>query len=326
MNQREIAKRLQVSQTTVSLVLKDPESRKVSKETRERIIEELRKTSYRRHAVPALRKIYFVSTSGSVYQRQLFLDGVFQFAEEFGITVELKSMEMLLNRKTQGNYGLERCGCVLHGVFPEADIRQLTAALPVCHLNPPPETYLCDSIAGDSRESVKMALQRLAAQGCEQPVFWGLPHFQTNESGIYFQHKLEAFRALYPEFCAGSAAEHLILVKTGSSDYGTLLKLSRQALLEYPGAAAFIAAGYAHAKILFDAALHLERPCRIVSCGYSEYAELGIPLFDYITCDLVKMGKIAAAQLLKRAEWPDAPVCSLRCCPELFPWKPVSGA
>lgn len=316
MNQRELAEQLQVSQTAVSLVLNDPSTLKIAAETRERILDALRETQYRKHhKVLALKKIYFVSNSASIYQKQRFLDGVFQFAEPLGISVELKSVDFLLSRKNRRYDGI---GCILHGNCLPEQILEMRSRMPVCHLNPPPEPYLCDSVSGDSRESVRRSILHFLAGGAEPFALWGFPDFQTNESGIYFQHKVEAFRALFPELTGEDAGAHLILVPSATRDYEELVRLACGSLKENPGFQAFLATSYIHARILYDAAIRRQKRCRILSCGYLEYKEDSSPLIDYITCDLVKMGRVAAAQLLKRAECPELPVCALLCCPELI--------
>jgi len=316
MNQRELAGKLNVSQTAVSLVLNDPESPKIAEDTRKKILNAFHSTQYRkRQKVLAIRKICFISNSTSGYQRQLFLDGVFQFAEEFGLTVELKSIENMLLRKEKPHDG---SGCILHGTFSKEQILELRKRMPVCHLNPPPDPYLCDSVSGDSRESVRRSILYFQERGTADFVLWGFPGFQTNESRVYFQLKVEAFRALLPEMTGKNAEEHLILVPSSSRNYEELVLLAKESLNAHPENSAFLATSYVHARILYDAAVRLQRTCRIISCGYSEYEEAGTPMMDYITCDLVKMGKSAAAQLLKRAECPDAPVCALLCCSELF--------
>ncbi len=316
MNQRELAKKLNVSQTTLSLVLNDPETPKVARSTRTKILDAFQSVQYRRkQKISAVRKICFVSNSSSGYQKQQFLDGVFQYAEEMDIAVELKSIEGLLLHKSKRYDGT---GVILHGHYSVEEISKLQELMPVCHLNPPPSPYLCDSVSGDSKESVRKSILYFQERGIADFALWGFPDFQTNESDIYFRNKIEAFRALYFDMTGKDTEKHLILVSSTGSDYEELVRLTLQSLSGRPDCSAFIATSYIHARILYDAAIRAKRNCRIISCGYSEYVEPGMPLFDYITCDLVKMGKTAAVELLKRAECADAPVCSLFCCPELF--------
>ncbi len=173
---RKIAKELDVSHTTVSLVLNGPDTNHVSKEKREKILDYVRKVGYR---IPVKKKetgnIGFLIGPhfdiSNPYHHRFFV-GIEEASIKSGKNVILEtwrdsSSPLFRNNKVDGVI-------VAEDKLSEEEIKQIQKYVPVVLLNWSTEAVICDMVVPDNTGGVREAFAYLYKLGHRRVGFFGL--------------------------------------------------------------------------------------------------------------------------------------------------------
>ncbi len=171
MNQQEIADRLGISQSTVSLVLKDPGTARVSEKTKNAIIRYLKKFQY---MSPAGKKrnwnIGYVSDVFQDLHQDFFQDSLRGIEEEaarqhYNLIMEcFRGRELNLVRNSKVDGLIIRSG-------KACEFLQQKTALPMVLLNCASPVTRCDSVMPDNRSGMHKIAQYLSDCGRSKVAF-----------------------------------------------------------------------------------------------------------------------------------------------------------
>lgn len=198
MNQREIANELGISQTTVSMVLNNPNTEKVSKEKREQILRLLNTSKYmplsrtgKTGNIGYLCPVLTVGEYNNFYER--FITGIEKKAKSngYGLITERYNQDetFLLCGKFDG--------AIIEGFVLDNVVKQLSGKIPLVVLNNAlslSNEMRCDSVLADNAGGVEIALNYLKKMGHSRIAYFaiGIPDDAT--TNINYWQRLNAFR------------------------------------------------------------------------------------------------------------------------------------
>lgn len=193
-SQREIAEKLQVSQAAVSIVLNNPETRRVASSTREKILRYCQKTGYRLSSKRMNDSYAIVCDIASkatkpVYMR--LIQGVQEAAHRAHKSVVVESPEVndhFFNR-------IQRLdGVIVAEPLKSADIRKISRILPTVTLNNHyDELNLC-SVVSDNRGGLRQAVRYLHERGHRRLTFLGYEPANPQHRSPRFYERSSGFR------------------------------------------------------------------------------------------------------------------------------------
>ena len=313
MNQTEIAKKLGISQSAVSLVLNDPATARVSEEKKTRIIHYLRSN---RNLNSAGRKrtwnIGYVTDPLQNLRQDFFQESLRGIEEEtagnhYNLMLECfhgKELSLLRRGKVDGLIIRSGPACG----YLESD----GCPLPVVLLNCAMESPFCDTVMPDNRGGLFKIVRFLAGKGCRKAAFLGSRPDYSPYSCNYRERK-DGFL----EACAVCGVDPMVAeieLPVGCPDRLDLLErvLNRWKKLGNPPQA-IVAVNHFYAVI----AQRLW-PEILVVAGDNKmekgFENPGIPM---LVQDAACMGKLAAELLMKRIADPARKKIRINCDVEL---------
>ncbi len=175
MNQMEIARKLKISQTTVSLVLNNPSTIKVSREKRQKIMDMMRDTSYLLKASRGKTwNIGYIlgsdmNVENNFYNR--FFLGIQKSSMEAGYHVivdneNICNSRLITNRKVDG--------IILADKLSTDVFKDLAREIPLILLNYSPLETLCDTVVPDNQGGIIKAFNHLIELGHCRIAFLGI--------------------------------------------------------------------------------------------------------------------------------------------------------
>jgi DNA-binding LacI/PurR family transcriptional regulator len=161
MNQRQIATTLGVSQTTVSLVLNNPKTEKISQEKRDLILNFLEKNNY--SSLPHNGKTKNIgyllpaSTNSGSHQRfyDRFIMGIEAASSKAGYNVIVEKYKedkilVIPHKKVDG--------IILEGSIALDNLKKITCQLPTVILNYSVHEPICDMVYPDNSGGIELAV------------------------------------------------------------------------------------------------------------------------------------------------------------------------
>ncbi|MCM8785847.1 MAG: LacI family transcriptional regulator [Candidatus Omnitrophica bacterium] len=172
-NQKEIAKRVGVSQTTVSFVLNNKKEVKISPETRKKIIEVAEEIGYRKFYIPVeegfktgnIGYIFpFKSSLQDPYYHR-FYSGVLEGVEDKNLNLilyKLKNCEEILYRIDI----LKKVdGLIIEEKINDEIVEKIKDKIPIVLLNHKTEKISCDCVMPDNKGGIIKAIEYLFRKG-----------------------------------------------------------------------------------------------------------------------------------------------------------------
>ncbi len=305
MTQEEIAKKLGVSQSSVSHVLRDPATNRVSKDVKEKIIGLLKSPagSGRHYRRPTWNLGYLVDSLQNLNHSfyALALAGIEQQAadEYYNVIVESyrsKEIRMLSERRVDG--------VIVRSGLAWETLRKKDNELPIVLLNCSQPILNCDMVMPDNRGGMFKALEYLSQHGCRKPLFVGAQPDYSVYSCNYAERRdgfLEAARVY------GMETSEICIAGAVSPESMEAIKRQLEAL-DHPFDA-IVAVNHLYAVLA-----HSIFPNHSVIAGdnkkFPDYSDEGIAVLEM---DVLAMGKIAAEMLLKRLHSPKRPFVRINC-------------
>ena len=258
--QKTIAEHVGVSQTSVSLVLNDPDTPRVARQTKERIFEYLRRHSPENWGSPSSRNLAFVAQSDALISHlyDFYYGGVFRAAEqtarEFGRQVFYKTYagpeELRAIAADPGTAGL------IHVNYIEAELlRELQRKLPVVAINSI-HTLECDVVKTDLRSGARDEVHYLRRHGHERIAFVGRKNKLGEKPG-----QGEPLNERFSGYCEGLFAEDQPV------RWGYVGMIDEKAGTLYPEEP--------HAREALEALLNLPQPPTAI-VAFNDYIALGL--------------------------------------------------
>ena len=329
MNQREIAKAMGVSQSTVSLVMSDHGTHHVSTEMRLRIMDFAGKVNYHvRPQVQALKHVVMLingipDLSDSYYQA--YQQGVEAQAAAHDIELSIKShrgdIEQTLDRMPQ------KSGLILQQFFQEKDISQASARFPTMLLNymPPLDTPPCDLVIPDFQSMMRLALGHLKERGHRRICFWALQPKGGVNASWHLRETVNAFISSMRNLDLdgeGSIILPVAVERTREEIRREFVKtLEANLKLERPFTA-FISHGYIYALEMPGAAASLgvkiPEKIAVIGCDNVEASAYSNPPLTCANYDRHEMGRQAIDALILRAQDRSRPPKTILCPPTLI--------
>jgi LacI family transcriptional regulator len=322
--QSDIAKALGISQTAVSLVFNNPQTKAVSAEKKDEILRLgrrsqkpgiLRGTQNVGYIIPAANR----ESSSSYYHR--FFVSVQEAARAAGrnVIVEMTNTSLppwLLWRKV--------AGVIIQAHLPEAEIRKCAEYCPIILLNQSFEELFCDVVMPDNREGMRKAFSYLVQNGHQRIALFGLSIAGRN---VHFDERVEGYRLALKKHELPLRSEYLCLPQAVEFTADEIHQFAREVLnswitlAEPPTAAICINDDYAAALVQAALALGMRIPGDLSVVGYSnfEICTQIIPALTSVNQPMKDMGAACVELLLSRIK-AGAPMASRKVvlAPELI--------
>lgn len=323
MNQREIANKLGVSQTTVSMVLNNPNTDKISREKREQILNFLQSSKYMPltrtgktgnigYLCPAVvEKMY-----NSFYDR--FITGIEKTAKGggYGLVIErYKKDEALL---PCGKFD----GAIVEGEFSTSMVRQILDSIPMVVLNKASSMEVqCDSVFPDNAGGVEIALNYLKKMGHSRIAYFAIGIPDDAIDNINYWQRLDTFRNmcwnwhfdLRDGYIQLPKGERMMVAATEHKIRETLIYWSK--LPAPPTAVLCCNDEYALWMIRQASQLGIKIPGTLSIIGSDNITpgEFSFPALTTIDHNAEEMGRLAAEALIKRIQHPERPPLKMSC-------------
>lgn len=324
MTQAEIARELGVSQSAVSLVLKNPDTSRVSKENRSRIINYLRSVNYRgfQESCRGMKRIiHFINgvLSHEPFYKE-YQHGVIEQAAAFNIDVVVKNYV----GKMSANYlDKESSGFILQGNLTDEEINIFASKRPTVLLNSYSERHICDIANPDNFATVRMAAEYLFEKGHRRIGFWLMCRStEGNLGNMHFFERLHGYKMMMAVL---GLKEHLFMYQINDCTLDEVARQAGQTLLENREAAepvtAFITAGYVYGlemiKTAFSLGIKIPDEAAVISIDDVPAAEYSQPPMTCIRQNRDEMGRLAVDLLVQRAISPERGFKRVGCSPTL---------
>ena len=322
MNQREIANELGVSQTTVSMVLNNPNTEKVSKEKREQILRLLNTSKYMPlsrsgktgnigYLCPAVtEKMY-----NSFYDR--FITGIEKAAKADGYSLVIekhKKDEIMLHC---GKFD----GAILEGYSFASMLSGLRKDIPLVILNSASSADApCDSVLPDNAGGVEIALNYLKKMGHSRIAYFAIGIPDESNDMNYWQ-RLNAFRSLCWTLRLDVKEGYIQLPKCEPATLAATERKIRDTLIYWsklpapPTAVLCCNDEYALWMIRQASQLGMKIPeaLSIIGSDNITSGELSFPALTTIDHNAEEMGRLSAEALIRRIQNPDRPPLKMSC-------------
>ena len=325
MNQRDIARKLGVSQTTVSLVLKNPATEKVSKDKREAILSFSRENGYSpARADGRTGNIGHlidnrIDLNNPFYQR--FFCGIQQAAAAAGMNVIVENgagadTRLLSPRKVDG--------LIIERDINEDQLHTLTTVLPGVLLNVPVNKMPCDTVTADNHGGVREAVKHLVCAGFKRVAFF-VPRLDGVPPGLNERERIDGFHNACREFNLDVPEAYVRFPKIEAATTAATAEVIRATLLAWremaapPEAVVCCNDLYAVTMLHEAAALGVAVPkdLSVIGIDNSPAAEIAYPTLTSVDHNAEAMGRLAVELLLRRIDGFDGPCVRTQCGAEL---------
>jgi DNA-binding LacI/PurR family transcriptional regulator len=323
MNQRAIANELGVSQTTVSLVLNNPNTEKVSREKREQILHLLNTSKYtslsRTGKTGNIGYLYPVVTGklyNSFYDR--FISGIENAAKEGGYSLIIEKHHKDETVLYCGKFD----GAIIGGNFSMNMLNRLRENIPLVILNSSSSTETqCDSVSPDNTGGIEIALNYLKKMGHSRIAYFaiGIPNDCTDN--INYWQRLDAFRNLCWNRHFDLKEGYIQLPKCEQQSVTATEHKIRETLILWsklpvpPTAVLCCNDEYALWMIHQAKQLGMKIPeiLSIIGTDNITPGEFSFPTLTTIDHNAEEMGRLSAEVLIKRILNPDRPQLKMSC-------------
>ncbi len=329
MNQMAIAEKLGVSQTAISLVLNNPDTTKVSRHKKDKIIKLLKEINYRGFQAGhhGLKTIVYITCHALRSDELTFYleyqNGIIEQATKYDIDIIVKNFnpDISYNYLTKSN----STGFILNGHFTDFQIKQFSGKCPTVLLNSFSATPVCDSSNPDNRESIRIAIDHLKSKGHKQICFWNM--LSKGKTIDFNPHMNERYWA-YKEFMADSE-QHIELYEVNKSSFEEIEEYAYESLVgnlskDIP-VTAYLTAGYVYALGIINAAkrlkLKIPEDIAVITIDNVPALERTCPTLTSIQQNRLEMGRTAVELVLQRCKEPANSLRRVNSLPKLIPRK-----
>ncbi|MCM8777053.1 MAG: LacI family transcriptional regulator, partial [Candidatus Omnitrophica bacterium] len=172
-NQKEIAKKVGVSQTTISFVLNNKKEVKISPETKRKIIEIAEELGYRKFYIP-VEEGFKTGNIGYIFPSKSSLQDPYYYRFYSGILegISYKNLNLILYKLENYDEILYRIdilkkvdGLVIEEKIKDDVIEKIKEKIPVVLLNYKTERVSCDFIMPDNKGGIIKAIEYLFKKG-----------------------------------------------------------------------------------------------------------------------------------------------------------------
>ncbi|MDA3960385.1 MAG: LacI family DNA-binding transcriptional regulator [Planctomycetota bacterium] len=336
LTQAEIARLCAVSQATVSLVLRDPETARVSASTRDRILQAVADRPIRPVQRRRGRRIGLLANFGTHpgiagYAERL-VAGVQERAASYKRNVVVDSLAS--GRPLFDHQFVASCAglVVCHLRITEDQVAKvLDAGVPVVLLECDAGTERCDVVRVDNCGSVVLAVRHLAEQGHRRIAWYGQrPDGNSWPHGRAHFERLAAFRTACAAFGLDEDPDLIGIVdhEAGPSDATRRLLERWRSLPEPPTAVACYNDLHALTVQREAQSLGWEVPAQLSIIGIDAIAPgaLSVPALTTVDPCLEQLGRAAIDQVMLRLENDEAAMPTIiHCHPRLVPRASVAA-
>jgi len=326
---RKIAKELDVSHTTVSLVLNGPDTNHVSKEKREKILDYVRKVGYR---IPVKKKetgnIGFLIGPhfdiSNPYHHRFFV-GIEEASIKSSKNVILEtwrdsSSPLFWNNKVDGVI-------VAEDKLNEEEIKQIQKYVPVVLLNWSTEAVICDMVVPDNTGGVREAFAYLYKLGHRRIGFFGLvlPKWGPSFNGR-FKERLQGYYLGLQHYKLSVNKEYLQLPLCKTRDIKeveeqVLCTLRRWKNLSHPPTAVIAyndVYGISFIKMASSAGIKIPQDLSLIGFDNTIACHYIFPTLSSIEQNMEEIGRLSVELLEKRIkEGKPSPFRKVICGTEL---------
>ena len=313
MNQSRIAEKLGISQSSVSLVLRNPATPRISEKTKERIIQCLKDSNYMTPSGRIRRWNigYITDTLQNIHQDffQESLRGIDGEAarNHYNIIMEClhgRSLDLLSDHKVDGL--IVRSGKVYEF------LQKNNVTLPVVLLNCASPVTSCDSVMPDNRSGIHKAVGYLHSRGTEKIIFISCKSDYSPYSCNYLEREF-----YFIEACVSRKIEHSIEYVPAPSMprekiTAQIQKLIRQWQQEDPRT--IVTVNHYYASLIRQ----LYPEGKIVAGDNKTEGYAAEQDFPMLIQDAAFMGKTATELLLRRIADPNRQHVRVNCDMDLF--------
>jgi len=323
MNQRQIATALGVSQTTVSLVLNNPKTEKISREKRDLVLNFLKKTNY--SSQPGNGKTnnigYLLPSNIASEPHRRFYDrfimGIETAASKAGYNViveRYKKDKSLISPQRKVD------GVILEGTIALENLKEIASRIPTVILNHATCDPLCDMIYPDNSGGIQLAMRFLQEQGHKKIAYFAATTADCSNEANYNQ-RLDAFigsaRSLKIE-----QDDAYIQVPTLSEATASATEIEiRKALqiwqeMKNPPSAVICCNDFYALQMIRQANLlgiKIPETLSIIGTDNVPNSELSFPSLTSIDHNAEEMGRLSVEALIKRINNPDRPTRRISC-------------
>jgi DNA-binding LacI/PurR family transcriptional regulator len=323
MNQRQIATALGVSQTTVSLVLNNPKTEKISREKRDLVLNFLEKNNYsslpNNGKTKNLGYLFPANITSEPHRRfyDRFIIGIEIAASKAGYNViveKYKSEESLIfpHKKVDG--------VILEGKSDLETLKEIACRIPTVLLNDSVCEPICDMIYPDNNGGVQLAINFLQKQGHSR-----IAYFAATTSACLFEEnhnqRLNAFIASIYTLKLEKNDDYIQLPILSESKISTTETAIVESLefwqqMEKPPTAVVCGNDFYALQIIRQANLlgiKVPESLSIVGTDNVPNSEFSFPSLTSIDHNAEEMGKLAIEALIKRINNPNRPTRRISC-------------
>jgi LacI family transcriptional regulator len=322
MNQTQIAKALGISQTTVSLVLNNPNTEKISKKKRELILNFLDEKNYSLANNGRTKNIGYllpVDVAAEPHRRfyDRFIMGIEATASKLGYNVIVekykKDKSLILPHKKVD-------GVILEGLIDLENLKEIAHRLPTVILNFSVYEPFCDMIYPDNSGGVKLAISYLKEQGHSRIAYFAAKA-KDSQPKLNYEQRLEAFTNSIRSFeLKVNEAYIQIPVLPEATILATETKI-RESLqtwqnMDKPPTAVICCNDFYALQMIRQANLmgiKIPEELSIIGTDNVPSCDFSFPALTSIDHNAEEMGRLSVEALIKRIENPDRPTRRISC-------------
>lgn len=321
MNQMEIARKLKVSQTTVSMVLNNPSTTKVSQEKRRKIMDLMRSSSYllRAHNGKTWNIGYVlepgIDINSSFYSR--FFAGIQNESAKAGYNVIMDNENINNSRLITQN---KVDGIILEDKLKADQVKDISLKIPLVLLNYSTPETLCDTVIPDNSGGIIKALNHLTELGHSRIAFLGaLPpggkiDGNLRERRNYFESEAFTRNLLLTKDFIKIPILKTVSIEATEKAFSEILG----AWMQMPQPPTAVICGndlYAAILLRIAAGRNIKVPAQlsIIGTDNTSECEYTYPPLTSIDHNAPEMGRLAIELLLKRISSPDRALIKISC-------------
>ena len=322
MNQTQIAKTLGVSQSTVSLVLNNPNTEKISKKKRELILSFLDEKNYSLTNNGKTKNIGYLFpaiVTAEPHRRfyDRFIMGIESTASKAGYNVIVekykKDKSLIFPHKKVD-------GVILEGSINLENLKEIARRLPTVILNFSVYEPVCDMIYPDNSGGIKLALNYLKEQGHSRVAYFAARTKSCPTESNYDQ-RLESFIGSARTFEFETDETYIQTPVLSEATIPTTEAKIREALqiwqnMDKPPTAVICCNDFYALQMIRQANLlgiKIPEELSIIGIDNVPNCEFSFPALTSIDHNAEEMGRLSVEALIKRIETPDRPTRRISC-------------